>query len=203
MTPIDLLDFTNSKKKIPKELLNQAPEMAKDVPIWKILAAYYYDFATAAALVMMISMTFELYFLTHMITRSLEKSFNQIDFVGLSLSFAPLLFTSYFFFSNFFNQGQTLGMHQFKIRIQMEEMNFKSSLLWAIFSTFTILTCGLIFPLAYNWMTKNGWGKIESHDHLYIDLLKPRTLHAIDLVKTIEESQQMAIKPEYETLKAA
>ncbi len=46
-------------------------------------------------------------------------------------------------------------------------------------------------------------GKIESHDHLYIDLLKPRTLHAIDLVKTIEESQQMAIKPEYETLKAA
>jgi hypothetical protein len=203
MTQLDLLDFTNSKKKIPKDLLNQAPKMTKEVPTWKILAAYYYDLAIAGSIVMMISMSFEVFFLAHMMTRSLEKSFHQIDFMGLSLSFAPLLFTSYFFFSNFFNQGQTLGMNQFKIRIQMEEMNFKSSLLWAIFSTFTLMTCGLIFPFAYQWMTKNGWGKIESHDYLYVDLLKPRTLSPIDLMKTIEESQQVAIKSEDEALKAA
>lgn len=183
MTPIDLIDYTRSSHKIPAAALKPSHVQSAPPATWKILAGYFLDFSTVTALTFTMSGLFKLSFNNLMVTRSLSKAFGAIPFQSLTTSMLPLMFVSYFFFSYFFNHGQTVGMKMMKTRIEMPEMNFRSSFLWGMFSSAVFMTAGLSFVLTYKWMQKKGWGEVKGHDHLYEVLMTERHLSPVNLVE--------------------
>src|SRR5690606_32413421 len=94
-------------------------------------------------------------------------AFNRTDTSPMSLFLFCSIFVSYFFFSYFLNHGQTLGMHYMKIRIHSETNSFRYCLKWTLYSTFLLLTLGLLVKQAKKWASQLGWGSVEVHDHLY------------------------------------
>jgi hypothetical protein len=187
MTPIDLLDFTQSKKKIPSRILkHQAPEKVT-VSNRRALIALMLDFGLILGTTTVLSTLFKFYFSSFMISQSLQTAMYKLSFYHFSVSFLPLMFMSYFFFSNFFNHGQSWGMHVMKTRINIPEQHFKSSLLWAMFSSATVMTFGLSFFWARDYFEQQGWGTFEGHDHLYIGLIQERNLAPVNLVKHTQE----------------
>ena len=202
MTPIDLIDFTDSKKKIPTHILkHRSPEKAV-ISDRRAMAALMLDFAAVLATTVMLSSVFKLYFGSYMISTQLQSAMSHLSFYELSVSSLPLMFMSYFFFSSFFYHGQSWGMHVMKIRIQMPEQNFKTSFLWAIFSSSTVMTFGLSFFWARDYFESKGWGTFECHDHLYIGLIQEKEFSPINLVEQSQEPQHTEETQEY-TIKAA
>lgn len=205
MTPIDLIDYTRSSKKIPAVILKQAPVATTPPSAWKILAGYFFDFVTVMTASTVITTIFEFSFNRLMVTRSLGQAFDKIPFETLSSTMLPLTFVSYFFFSYFFNHGQTFGMNTMKTRIEMPEMSFRASLLWGMFSASVFMTAGLSFVLAYKWMQKKGWGEVKGHDHLYQNLMTERNLSPVNLVELSSKQSIAPVETETEEsyLKAA
>ena len=72
-------------------------------------------------------------------------------------------------------------MSAMKNRIEMKEMNFRSSLLWAMFSSVVMMTGGLSFLFTYNWMQKKNWGSFKEQDHLYTELTREKFYAPVDL----------------------
>ncbi len=201
MTPIDLIDYTHSKK-IPSALLSQNSVEAIDIKSSKIIAAYFIDFMTITTISVMASAFLILSFNSWMVTSSLENAFEAIEFSSIIINFLPLMFMSYFFFSFFFNHGQTWGMNKMNHRIEMKEMSFRSSLVWAMFSTTLMMTGGLSFLFTYNWMKDKNFGAFKKHDHLYFELMQERNVVTVNPV-TISKTQDQAEPVEKTYLKAA
>lgn len=198
MTPIDLIDFTHSKKKIPSYFLkHRSPEKAV-ISDRRAMAALMLDFAAILGTTVMLSTIFKLYFGSFMISDHLQTAMSKMSFYELSVSSLPLMFMSYFFFSNFFNHGQSWGMHVMKTRIQMPEQNFRTSILWAIFASSTIMTFGLSFFWAREYFENKGWGTFEGHDHLYIGLIQEKEFSPINLVEHSQnQNQKVEEEPQY------
>lgn len=185
MNPVDLIDYTNTKEKIPSIILSPRSQNQKEVTHWKILATHLLDSMMIFQTTIMISVILKLSLSTYMVSSSLNKAFERINFSTLTMQMIPLIFVSYYFFSYFFNHGQSWGMNTLKTRIKMEELDFRSSLAWTTFSCTFMITGGLSLFFAYNWMQKKGWGKYMTHDHLYGSLLQDRVLSPMNLVEHI------------------
>ncbi len=183
MTEIDLFDYTNVKKKIPSSVLDHTPVHKGEIPSWKIVTAYFFDFMGISTITIMVAGFIKISFTTFMVTSSLQNAFEKIPFTTLTVNFLPLIFMSYFFFSFFFNQGQSWGMSAMKSRIKMQEMNFRSSLLWAMFSSVVMMTGGLSFLFTYNWMQKKNWGGFKEQDHLYTELTQDKFYSPVNLLE--------------------
>ena len=181
MTEIDLFDYTNMKKKMPSSVLDHVPVAKGEIPSWKIVTAYFFDFMGISTITIMVAGFIKISFNSFMVTSSLQNAFEKIPFTTLTVNFLPLIFMSYFFFSFFFNQGQSWGMSAMKNRIEMKEMNFRSSLLWAMFSSAVMMTGGLSFLFTYNWMQKKNWGGFKEQDHLYTELTREKFYAPVDL----------------------
>ena len=181
MTEIDLIDYTNVKKKIPSTLLDHVPMAQEEIPSWKIVTAYFFDFIAISTVTLMVAAFIKMSFNTFMITDSLRNAYEKISFSHMTVNFLPLIFMSYFFFSFFFNQGQSWGMSTMKNRIEMKEMNFRSSFLWAMFSSVVMMTGGLSFLFTYNWMQTKNWGGFKEQDHLYTELTQEKFYAPVDL----------------------
>lgn len=196
MTPIDLIDYTHSAKKIPSAVLRHTPVQTPEIKSTKILAAYFLDFMAICTGSMMVSSVFKISFNAFMATSSLQNALDNISYFSLTINTLPLIFMSYFFFSFFFNHGQTWGMHVMKYRIEMKEMSFKSSLIWAMFSSVFMMTGGFSYLFTYKWMQNKSWGGFKEHDHLYSQLMQERFYSPINLVEhsashsRIETAQQ-------------
>lgn len=199
MIPIDLIDYTRSSKKISPEMLKiSAPVSEKPFSTWKLLGAYFFDFSTVMTFTFMTSGIFKIAFKNLMMTGQLNRAFNTIPFHTLTTTILPLMFVSYFFFSFFFNNGQTPGMKMFKARIEMPDMSFRASLIWAMFSASVMMTAGLSFMLAYKWMQSKGWGEVKGHDHLYKWMMIQRDISPVNLVE-LSTGKPAAETPEEET----
>jgi hypothetical protein len=195
MTPIDLLDFTHSKK-IPAKMLKHKETEKVKISHFQVLTALMLDFMVVMGINGMISGLLKLYFSNFMISNSLHLALDNLSFYELSVSFLPFMFMSYFFFTNFFNHGQSWGMHVMKCRINIPEQNFKSSFLWAIFSSSSIMTFGLSVFWAREYFEKKGWGTFEGHDHLYVGLIQDKQLAPVNIVE-LSSSQENKITEEY------
>ena len=193
MTPIDLIDYTHSKK-IPSALLSQNPVEAIDIKSSKIVAAYFIDFMTITTISVMASAFLILSFNSWMVTSSLENAFEAIKFSSIIINFLPLMFMSYFFFSFFFNHGQPWGMNKMNHRIEMKEMSFRSSLVWAMFSTTLMMTGGLSFLFTYNWMKDKNFGEFKKHDHLYLELMQARNVVSVNFVTSTKTKDESYLK---------
>lgn len=183
MTPIDLLDYTHSSHKIPSNLLNHAPVQIEEVKSSRIIAAYFLDFAAITTLAVLTSGFLQISLHSFMFTSSLRNHFEEIHFSSLTVNSLPLFFMSYFFFSYFFNQGQTWGMNTMKNRIVMQELSFKSSFFWAMFSSAIMMTGGASYLFSYKWVRKQGWGEFKEQDHLYSELMQVRNISPVNLVE--------------------
>lgn len=190
MTPVDLLDFTHSKKNIPSNYLSHHSVQATQIQSIKILKAYLLDFMVITNATIMMTAIFQLSLNTFMTTSSLNKAFNNLPFFSFTLNLLPLIFMSYFFFSYFFNHGQTWGMNVVKYRIEMKELNFKSSLVWAMFSSVFMITGGLSFLFTYSKMKNMNWGEFKVHDHLYTELMQERNFSPINLLDQSIETKE-------------
>lgn len=182
MTPIDLLEYAHRSKKIPAACLKHKTPAHETIAFWKIVAAYAIDSFAAVMASVMVSVMFKLYLKSFMISSGLNKSFESIPFYALIASSVPLMFVGYHFFSYFFNQGQTWGMNYFKMRITMPELNFRSSLVWAVFAFSTVLTAGFNFKHGLAWLLQNGHGQHAAQDHLWVDLMQERVIQPMNLV---------------------
>jgi hypothetical protein len=205
MTPVDLIDYTDSDEKIPSSVLEQAPAEKVEVNSWKILSAYFLDFMAITTITVMTCAFLKFSFNTFMVTSNLQHAFEKIPFSTFTINFLPAFFMSYFFFSYFFNHGQTWGMSVMRNRIEMKELNVRSSLVWAMFSSSIMMTGGLSFLLSYKWMQKKGWGDFQHHDHLYFDLMQERLSSPLNLVEltSVSAKAQETVTEEENYNKAA
>ena len=205
MTPIDLIGYTHSSKKIPSAILRHKSVQEIEIKSTKILAAYFLDFTAIATAAVMFTTILKISFSGLMVTSALDKAFENVEFASLTFNLLPLIFMSYFFFSFFFNHGQTWGMNVMKYRITMKEMSFRSSLVWAMFSSVFMMTGGLSFLFTYNKMKDKNWGEFKGHDHLYSELMQDKFYSPINLVQhanAISETA-VAVQEEEKFLKAA
>lgn len=184
--PIDLANFVKGKK-IPGPMLGHKFHDAKSVSVVRILMAYCLDLFMIAAAATMITTIMKLSLASFVISDRLLGHFYHIDFGVLGFQLFPLMSLSYFFFSFLFNQGQTWGMHQLKIRLQIENFSFLASLRWAMFSSITIMSFGLAYPIAYRIMKERTQNSFEGHDYLYHALMAERQLSPIHLLSEISE----------------
>ncbi len=194
--PIELIDFVKGKK-IPSQLLEQRSYKPKSISAFRILMAYALDTFMIATSTFAIASIFKLSLATFIISDQLLDHFHDIDFNTMAFQLFPLMSLSYFFFSFFFNQGQTWGMHHLKVRLKMEHFNFQSSLSWAMYSCLVIMSIGLAYPLAYSMMKKKTQNTFEGHDHLYLSLMAERQLSPINLISKTEEKEIFATQREY------
>lgn len=198
MTPIDLIDYTRSSKKIPNVLLKPNERIQPPPSSWKILAGYCIDFSIIISASYAISTLFQFAFSNLMVTRSLHNAFREIPYDSLTSTMLPFMFLSYFFFSYLFNHGQSMGMKMMKTRIEMPEMSFRSSFLWGMFSSAVFMTAGLSFVLSYKWMQQKGWGEVKGHDHLYHVLMTPVSLSPVNLLELSMANSVTPIEEETE-----
>lgn len=191
MTPIDLFDFTHNSKKIPSRLLrHQSPE-AKETSSYQIIAAFFLDALLIAGMTTVAAEITSLTTSTMMMSPVLKGAFGKIVFMNFVTTLLPLIMTSYFFASFFFNHGQTFGMSKMKTRIEMPEMSFRSSLFWGLYCAGAIMSGGLSL-LSYQWLQNKGWGSFKGHDHLYFNLIAERSFSPINLVAETERFEKAA-----------
>lgn len=191
MTPIDLLDFAEAKKKIPSSVIQHIPGPSEQLRKRKILLAHAIDLITISWASLFLVKFFEASFQSFMVTRELRQTFGQIPFESLMITIMPLMFTSYFFFSFFFNQGQSWGMKKMKMRVTIPIFSYRSSLVWAMFSASAMMTAGLTL-LSYAWIQKKGWGEFKTEDYLYEGLVQYKDFTAFNLVEAAVISQNIS-----------
>lgn len=191
MTPIDLFDFTHNNKKIPSRLLRHKSPEAKETSSYQIIAAFFLDAFLIAGITTLAAEITSITTSTMMMGPALKGAFGKIGFMSFVTTLLPLIMTSYFFASFFFNQGQTYGMFKMKTRIDMPEMNFRSSLFWALYSAGAIMSAGLSL-VSYQWLQNQGWGSFKTHDHLYFNLIAERSFSPINLITETERFNELA-----------
>ena len=190
MTPVNLVKYTQAKMKIPSKLLGPTSAVQASVTSFQKLTSYFLDSMVISFLAFTISMVIEMSLNSFFMTQSLQTHFHRINFTHLTMSFMPLFFVSYFFFSFFFNHGQTWGMKVTKTRIEMNEMNFRSSLFWAMYSASVVMSAGISYFLSYNWIKAKGWGDFQGHDHLYLKLLQTQEVESGNILALIQKTSE-------------
>lgn len=185
MNPIKLVDYAEHSLKLPSEFL--APKAKKnDEKLWKLFLGHYLDFSAAVVTTTMMASLFNLSLKSFMVTKSLQKMWSDEVVSSFTIAALPSMVFCYFFFSYFFNHGQTWGMHLLKKRVSMKDKSFKEAALWACSSMVLCFTCGLSY-----FIMKDKWQNVKANDYLYDSLMVERTLSPVHLVSAIEEYDRL------------
>ena len=177
MNQIDLLDFTNSKHKIPHSYLGFAPK--KEISRTKIVMAHVLDFYMAFMIFNMINILINMNLDHLLIAKSI--SFSSAIILKATMV-APIVIMSYFFFCMFFNHGQTMGMKTFKLRIVMPELSIKDS----FHNSFKSILNTISFGLSKRFI---GTNIIKEEDYLYSEFMVHKDIAAINLLDEVEKSE--------------
>lgn len=186
MTPFDLRDHAHFSKKIPAKILIHQGKKADGVRTWKVLAAYFMDVYFSLIATLMVSTLIDISMANLMLTDSLVVAHSLNSSSSIFTIVFPLVLVGYFYFSFFFNQGQTLGLSMLKCRISIPEMSFQESFRWSMVSIFMIYTLGLGYRYARDFMENHGWGTFKVQDHLYNELVADKVLSPVNLFNVIE-----------------
>jgi len=175
MQELDLLDFTNTSHKIPKYYLGHEPLIKTSR--YKVMLAHCLDFYMVFTIFNIFNVFINLNLNRYIITDSME--FSSAIILKVSIA-APLILLSYYFFSFFFNHGQTLGMKSFKLRTVMPEQSVNDSFITAYKTVLSVLTCGLAKKFI-------GENVIKHEDYLYAEFMIHRDLAPINLLDEINK----------------
>lgn len=192
MAPFNLSDLAVKELKIPSEHL--APTKARSFT-GNFLMGLFLDFW---AQFWMTSITVALFkgsldvFLT---TEKLQSAWDFVDLSPITMFGWGTFAFSYFFFSFYFNQGQTWGMKLTKCRISMDHHSARSALRWSVFALSLFFTLGLSYNRGTKWLAETG--AVKSHDHLWQDLMAQKEAAAPDVMtlvpeETVEEMAEAA-----------
>jgi hypothetical protein len=191
MNSIDLIDYATHSQKVPQKILNAQLTKKTKIPHWKILASYAIDFYLVVASTYAMAMLFQLTAQNMFFTQAMKNFLNTNIVSDLPLLAMPVTLTSYFFFCYFFNQGQTVGAWKMKLRLEMPYMDAEESFQWAIYSSATLVTCGLL--LRASQITP----PIKAHDHLYHELLADKIVSPFNLFDHIETKKEDVAEEHY------
>ena len=185
MNPIKLTDYAEHSLKLPSEFL--APQVKKeDVKLWKVFLGHYLDFSAAVVTTTLMAAFFNLSLKTFLVTKSLQKIWSEEVVGSFTIGALPSMVFCYFFFSYFFNHGQTWGMHLLKKRVSMKDKSFKEAAMWACSSMVLCFTGGISY-----FIMKDKWKNFRANDYLYDGLMVERTISPVHLVSAIEEYEKL------------
>jgi hypothetical protein len=196
MNPIDLIVYAEYSEKIPAKALG--PENLKSKSNWKLLAAHWFDFSIIFCITAFIAGFYNEMFKSLMMTTTLKSAFSNENLYSIAANFLPLMIFSYFFFSYFFNDGQTFGMHFLKTRVEMKPKNFRDALRNAAKSFFLCCSCGLTYVF-----NQQNWDGFKSHDYLYENLLTIKESSPIHLLSEVENFEKESVIENDDWVKAA
>lgn len=179
---LDLYPYANYEEKLPSELLYQ--EEAKPTNTWPIVASHFIDFFVTVAISSLITTICNQMIKMFLVIDNLQRAYAKHEVNVYQI--LPLVALSYFFFSYFFNDGQTYGMHTFKKRMHVKTKSFRDAFKFAAHSTLLCWSWGLSY-----FFTKSIWENVKAHDHLYGDLLAHRDVKTIDLLARIEKTEEV------------
>ncbi len=200
MYPIDLVKYTNTKKKIPSEILASAADIYPDKHKG-LFKSYLRDgfimFWAANALGQIITLQISSYLIGNMQIKAMLYS----GIFGLqTMLFAPLIGCMYFAFSYYLNHGQSYGLHCNKRKFQFESSSFKQVTRFSIYSSLVSSMFGL--PLLSKkfvaWAEKTIGFRYQAHDDLYHELFVPKNEWAPSLVAMINSDIKAHTQPEEE-----
>lgn len=177
MTEIDLIDYTNSKRKIPNSYLGLHPK--KKVTRSKVIMANLLDFYLVLTTFNIINVLINFNLDRLVIAKSIEFSSAIILKASIGL---PIIFFSYFFFSYFFNHGQTFGMKTYKLRTVMPEQSMKDSFINSFRNIFMMMTLGLANKII-------GSNIVKEEDYLYSEFMVHKDIAPINLLDEIENTK--------------
>lgn len=175
MKPIDLLTFAEYSEKIPETSLT--PQSKKEVSSWRILGSHFLDFGCSFMASTLMSVMFNHFMKLILTTKGLKLLYSEPLIVGLAGPILPLTMMTYFFCCYFFNDGQTYGMHTFKVRVDVKPQSFTQAFAWSIYSTVLCFSCGLSY-----FFKPSIWKHVKTHDHLYESLFQTEDKFQFDLV---------------------
>lgn len=193
MTPIDLLDYTQSSKRIPSTFLHYKSKTLPQISTGKILLSFLVDFSAILMLTGMITSFLEISISSFMVTSSMNKAHYGVASAAFT-SFLPVMAFLYFSASYFFNHGQSYGMYLFKTRINIPQMDFRASFRWTLFSMMTIMSGGILLKMGQKWMNDKELGSFEIHDHLYHKLILDRFISPVDLIQLTDFLETEAVE---------
>jgi hypothetical protein len=168
----------------------------KEISPKEIMGAHFLDFWMVLGATLLMKFTMETMLAQYMISASMKSSFSHFDSALVTSCLFPMLLTSYFYFSFFFNHGQTYGMNRMKIRIEMRENDFLDSYRWSIYSMKVAMTFGIFTFYAKKQPYKN-------HDYLYENMMVEKDWVAPNLAEAILSYQDSATLEEHELKEAA
>lgn len=164
----------HSEKLSPEALGHGVSPVAK----YKILLAHIMDLFAVCMTTVLINALLDTQFGQFVMTKNLQLAWKKTSSDPTTLITLSVVFAGYFFFSFFFNQGQTWGMHQMKIRYPMKGHDFRASFQRMLSSTALYFSMGLLIGSIQKFFSRQ--------DHLYHSLIQPRELPARSLVEAIE-----------------
>jgi hypothetical protein len=174
MTVIKLVDYTNSKKKIPSTYLSPAEIKKPKSYLSRPMLGMYCDFFLAC----MISMAFKFHMDSY-VNSFLEDSAYYLKFksnILISLSCFSFILFSINFIGIFFNHGQTFGMKIVKLRFSIRDKNLHDVLKLSLI----YLLCTLSMGLALAKRKINIL--FQDEDYLYQKLISEKLFSKLDLV---------------------
>lgn len=160
MTTPDLVSQAYKKQKLQPENLGhaQAP-----ISTFKILSSHLLDFVViylaTSACFKLLQASFE----EMMMTKTLRKAWLFADHRPEFFVTFAIIMVGYFFFSYFFDNGQTVGMKYTKTRYVLRQHSFSEALRATLFSVGLYFTGGMAL--------KSLKSSIASHDYLYQELV--------------------------------
>ena len=159
---------------------------------WKqIIAAHFIDFWMVLGASAWMKFMMTMFFSSYMISPTMRRSFAELDSVMVTACVFPIILTSYFYFSFFFNQGQTFGMNRMKIRMAMREHDFIDSYKWSVYSMKVAMTFGI-----FTFFAKHQ--PYKAHDYLYENMMVEKDWAAPSLVQAIETYEQSSFEEDYQ-----
>lgn len=187
MTPIDLIPYVESSRKVPRKLLAPvSKEKAKPIETWQLLVSHFCDFSAVFMFSCLMATMFDLSVDMLMLTKQLRSAYAKVEIFNLSMAFLPISLFCYFFTSYLMNHGQTWGMYLMKKRLVMDAYSVKDSFSWATHSFLLCLSGGISFLL-----NKTRWKGFKAHDHLYSELFLFKESKVINLVEKVEEFEEV------------
>lgn len=178
MHNLDLRDFARYSQKIPSNILNETLAKKKTSTL-KILMAHALDATMVFYASIFMLMILGQYTSTFLVSSRIIKLSQVSGQHTFTLMFPVLLFT-YFVVCNFYNHGQSYGMHSLKLRLRMKEQSFTQSFQKAAWSFLLCLSAGTLIG---RFRKEN---QVENHDWLYQELLLPKEYQAMNLLECVE-----------------
>lgn len=176
---IDLKFYAERQVRIPAEKLTPL-ERSNTFSLPRTLAAHFIDFHAIFFLTLVVLTVMETSLSSLMVTNHQLSYFEnyQGDF---TLFLFPAALGAYFYFCHFLNHGQTWGMFLMKRRATTPKHCWQSALRWTFYSLVVCYSFGLFTRRAHDWIESQGMGRIAEHDHLYWELLREKSVEAVDL----------------------